>query len=252
MGTWELLLAHRPRLPGLWELALVPPGLLGVCPGSPGKCSPHDCLGTSVHREVLWALEGSREGIPAPHQGTYILGVPGLVAQRRPGQEDSIGRKDGQQQQGADSLPGHPPVKARPPPCHPRYVITEPGTEMPGLGRPTLCLQAHPLSRQPPSRGTETRPAGAVPRATAAFAPALPKCPFWVPRSTPPRRDMHTEWPLLALPYLALPYPCCCASEGRNCPLNDVQPTGDRGPTPAHCPGPRVSADLVSGCPALP
>lgn len=92
---------------------------------------------------VIWALDGTRAGpwwgprAPRVHiQRTYVLGVPGPVAQWRLDLEGDVGHKDGQQHQGADNLPGHPPVEAGPPPCHPCDVITEPATETWGSGPP--------------------------------------------------------------------------------------------------------------------
>lgn len=114
---------------------------------------------------------------PAPTQRTYVLGVPGLVAWRRAGQEGNIGHEDGQQQQGAHDLPGRPPVEARPPPGHPGYVITEPATGTPSSGRqPPSCRQAV-------AHGT-------VPASTLTSVPVFPSGP-WTRR--PPRVLVRTR-----------------------------------------------------------
>lgn len=111
------------------------------------------------------------EAAPSSARRTYVLGVPGPVAQRCPGQDSNVGHKNAQQQQWADRLPGHPPEETRPPPSHAGYVITEPGTETLGSG-----VATRPLSQWPSASVTEIGPTGNVPTTTLTVAATQKGC----------------------------------------------------------------------------
>lgn len=141
-------LCHQLRFSGLPELPLMLQRTLeALWPQVTGQRQPTWSVRVQMSTmRVIWVLDSTRarpgqaqsrsQGPWVPIQRTYVLGVPGPIAQRCPGQEGNVSHNDGEQQQGADDLPGYPPVEARPPPGHPCYVITEPARDI-GLGSPT-------------------------------------------------------------------------------------------------------------------